>query len=124
VYAGHRLFRQQLYGDHLRHHHQRAHWRVASCTAATASSGNSYTATTCNTITTGPTRSRHLFARATAASGNQLHGDHLFHRDYRANRRGFSCTPVTASSAGNSYTATTCKTVTTGPTGVSPAVPR
>ena len=60
---------------------------VAACTPTAAASGNAWTATTCNTVATGP---------AGVAS----------------------CTPI-AADASNAYTATTCATVTQGPAGVS-----
>lgn len=65
---------------------------VASCSAATGSSGNSWTTTTCDTVTTGPT----LVA---------------------------SCSNV-AAAAGNNYTATTCSSSVVGPTGVSSCSPQ
>jgi type IV pilus assembly protein PilY1 len=88
---------------------------VASCTAAAAAAGNSYTATTCNTVTTGPTPSASCTAAA-ASAGNSYTATTC--NTVSTGPTGVSsCTPATAGS-GNSYTATTCATLTTGPTGV------
>jgi hypothetical protein len=88
---------------------------VASCSAESASSGNSYTAKTCNTVTTGPT----LVATCTAASASS--GNAYTTTTCNTVTTGptavASCTAASASS-GNSYTATTCSQNTTGPTGV------
>jgi hypothetical protein len=181
LYAGDRCGRQRLYGG-------------TTCSTATTgptgvsrrvrqwppASGNSYTATTCNTVTTGPTGVASC-TPATAVCRQQLYGDDLQHRDQRTHRRGvvYACDrlfrqqlygddlqhrdhrahcrrdvyardrgfrqptirrqpvpppppgPPACShavrrcgrSSGNSYTATTCNTVTTGPTGVSSCTP-
>jgi Tfp pilus tip-associated adhesin PilY1 len=87
---------------------------VASCTPSPASAGNSWTATTCATVTiSGPA----AVASCTPAAANSGNGFQTT-----------QCTPVNTSNvpvasctasgpnSGNSFTTTTCTPITTGPT--------
>jgi len=89
---------------------------VSTCAYVAPVAGNSFTETTCNVVPTGPTPVSSC-AAAAAFSGNSWTTTSC-NTVITGPTPTSSCT-TTAAASGNSWTATTCNTVPTGPTPVS-----
>ena len=93
-----------------------------TCTAAAASSANGYQTTTCTPVNTGPTAVATCTA-ASATSGNNWTTTTCTSNTTPATPVASPCSNVPASSA-NNYTSTTCSApITTGPTAVQSCTP-
>jgi Tfp pilus tip-associated adhesin PilY1 len=116
---------QRFVGQLLGHHHLRHeyHWArplVASCSAISASAGNSWIATTCSTSTSAAADIA-ACTPVSASSGNSWITTTCA-TSITTNVPAATCT-ATSASAGNSWATTTCSNVLTGPTALATCTP-